>query len=56
MQIPERNVMLRHEGMSWKVVGSNPGAGQRLFSQKIVKVNLFNHIAVEFVHETCENV
>ena len=37
------------DNMSWKVVDSNPGARKILFSHEIfVKVNLYNHLAVEF--------
>ena len=53
MQIPEWKVMPWQEEMSWKVVGSNPGAGKGFFSREIsIKVNLWHHLVVEYVHYT----
>ena len=57
MQIPEWKVMPWQEEMSWKVVGSNPGAGKGFFSREIsIKVNLWHHLVVEFVHNTYMSV
>ena len=45
--------MPRQEEMSWKVVGSNPGAGKGFFSRETsIKVYLWHHLVVEFVHYT----
>ena len=49
--------MLRQEDKSWKVGVPESWYLQEIFSRKVFdKVHLFNHLAVEFVHETCENV
>ena len=40
-----------HEVASWKVMGSNPGANKRNFSNEIfASVKLFHHLDVELVH------
>ena len=50
MQIPVRKVKPWQEEMSWKVVGSNPGAGKGFFSRETsIKVYLWHHLVVEFV-------
>ena len=53
MQIPARKVMSWQENLRQKVVGLNPGAG--FFAHEIsVKLHLYDHLAVKFVHVTLE--
>ena len=37
------------DNMSWKIVGSNPGARKKISHEIFVKVYLYNHLAVEFI-------
>ena len=47
--------MYRQEVTSRKVLGSNPGYNKKKNYREIsVKVYLYDHLAMEFVHYSCE--
>ena len=54
MQILIRMTMPRQADMIRKVVGSNPGAGPFFSHEVSAEVNLYGHLAVEYVRTTCE--
>ena len=57
MQIPAKKLMHTQEGMSRKVMGSNPGSDIRFFSHQIsVKLYLNNPFDVQFAHFNVRDV
>ena len=54
MRVTVRKVISKQVDGSQKTEGSNPGAGPFFSHEVSAEVNLYGHLAVEYVRTTCE--